>query len=154
MSVKNDAALRQKATQELVKTITISDQKQLVTLLKKHYNIEANQAIVSRDLRKLGIVKKIINGTPAYEMNDVDVSAEILRLALIDIKYNESMIVIKTHPGLAAFIGDYVDQYNDLDVLGCLAGENVVFITPLSIKNIKKTYEKICKKFHFKKKDK
>lgn len=149
---KKDAASRQKAIQELVKKIAISDQKQLVALLKEHYEIEANQAVISRDLRKLGVVKKMVNGVLSYEMPDVDVSAEILRLALVDINHNESMIVIKTHPGLADFVGDCVDQYNDLEVLGCLAGENVVFVAPKSIKNIHKTYEKVCEKFHFKKK--
>lgn len=147
-----DVESRQKAIQELVKKIAISDQMQLVELLKEHYGIEANQAVISRDLRKLGVVKKMVNGVLCYEMPDVDVTAEILRLALVDIQYNEAMIVIKTHPGLAAFVGDCVDQYQDLEVLGCLAGENVLFVTPLSIKHIHKTYEKICEKFHFKKK--
>lgn len=148
-----DAEGRQKAIQELVKRIAISDQMQLVELLKEQYGIEANQAVVSRDLRKLGVVKKMVAGVICYEMPDVDVTAEILRLALVDIQYNEAMIVIKTHPGLAAFVGDCVDQYQDLEVMGCLAGENVLFITPKSIKHIHKTYEKICEKFHFKKKN-
>ncbi|MBA3721439.1 MAG: hypothetical protein H0W88_03460 [Parachlamydiaceae bacterium] len=145
-------AVRQKAIEDLVKKIAISDQMELVKLLKEQYEIDANQAVVSRDLRKLGIIKKMINGVLTYEMPDIDVSAEILRLALIDINHNESMIVIKTHPGLADFVGDCVDKYDDLNVLGCLAGENVVFITPKTIKNIHKTYEIICEKFHFKKK--
>ncbi len=144
---------RQKAIRELVKKMTISDQNQLVALLKEHYAIEANQAVISRDLRKLGVVKKMINGVLTYELPDVDVSTEILRLALIDILHNETTIVIKTYPGLADFVGDCVDQHQDLDVLGCLAGENVVFVTPKSIKNIHKVYEKLCEKFHFKKKD-
>ena len=152
MTNKQSATGRQKAIKELVKKIAISDQKQLVELLKEHYEIEANQAVVSRDLRKLNVVKKMVNGVLSYEMPDVDVSAEILRLALVDINHNESMIVIKTHPGLADFVGDCVDQFNDLEVLGCLAGENVVFVAPKSIKNIHRTYEKICEKFHFKKK--
>ena len=92
----------------------------------------------------------MVNEVMIYEMPDVDVTTEILRLALLDIAHNESMIVIKTHPGLADFVGDCVDRHSDLDVLGCLAGENVVFIIPKSIKNIRKTCEAICEKFHFK----
>ncbi|HEV8051933.1 MAG TPA: hypothetical protein VGP47_05515 [Parachlamydiaceae bacterium] len=152
MGSKKDTEFRQKAIQELVKKKTISDQKEMVVLLKEHYEIEANQAVISRDLHKMGVVKKMVNGVLSYEMPDVDVSAEILRLALVDINHNESMIVIKTHPGLADFVGDCVDQYNDLEVLGCLAGENVVFVAPKSVKNIQKVYEKVCEKFFFKKK--
>lgn len=142
---------RQRAIKELVKKMAISDQKQLVALLSEHYGIETNQAVVSRDLRKLGVIKKLIKGASLYEVPEVDVETEILRLALVDIVHNESMIVIKTHPGLADFVGDCLDQYNDLEVLGCLAGENVVFVTPVSIKTIRKTFAAICEKFHFKK---
>ena len=131
--------------------MAISDQKQLVDLLAAHYEIETNQAVVSRDLRKLGITKKVMNDVLSYEVPQVDVKAEILRLALIDISHNESMIVIKTQGGLADFVGDCVDAHTDLEVLGCLSGENVVFVAPKSTKNILKVYEKICEKFHFKK---
>lgn len=151
MVTKNIAESRQAAIQELVKKRTVSDQKQLVELLWEHYKIETNQAVVSRDLRKLGMIKKMVNGALIYELPDVDVSAELLRLALIDINYNESMIVIKTYPALAGFVGDCLDQLEDLEILGCLAGENAVFVTPKSTKHIQKTYEKICDKFHFKK---
>ncbi|MDP1879398.1 MAG: hypothetical protein Q8K60_00495 [Parachlamydiaceae bacterium] len=147
-----DVVTRQNAIKELLTKIAISDQNQLVVLLKENYKIETNQAVVSRDLRKLGVVKKMINGVLTYEMPDIDVSTEIVRLALIDILHNESMIVIKTHPGLAAFVGDCIDECADLEVLGCISGENVVFVTPQSIKNIHKICEKICEKFQFKKK--
>lgn len=145
---------RQQAIQQLVKKNSVSDQNQLVALLLDDYGIETNQAVVSRDLRKLGVVKKIINGLLVYEMPDVDVTTEILRLALVDITHNETMIVIKTHPALADFVGDYIDQHSDLEILGCISGENTVFVTPFSIKNISKTYEAICEKFQFKKKKK
>jgi transcriptional regulator of arginine metabolism len=151
MTKKESATIRQKAIKELVNKMAISDQKHLVEVLLEHYDIETNQAVISRDLRKLGVIKKMVNGVLVYEMPDVDVTSEILRLALVDIIHNESMIVIKTHPGLADFVGDCVDQHDDLEVLGCLSGENVVFVTPKSIKNILKVYEKICQKFHFKK---
>lgn len=142
---------RQNAIKELVKKMSISDQKQLVELLQEHYGIDTNQAVVSRDLRKMGVVKKMVNHALIYEIPDLDVSAEILRLALVDISHNESMIVIKTHPALADFVGDWVDHYTDLEILGCLSGENVVFVTPKSVKNIHKTYQALCEKFHFKK---
>lgn len=152
MSKKEPLITRHQAIRELVKKTSISDQKQLVALLFENYGIETNQAVVSRDLRKLGVVKKMINDLLIYEMPDVDVTTEILRLALVDITHNEAIIVIKTHPALADFVGDCIDQYTDLEILGCLSGENTVFVTPLSIKNIEKTCAAICEKFQFKKK--
>lgn len=152
MAKKPSVEERHEAIKALLNKVAVSDQNQLVDLLWKHHGIETNQAVVSRDLRKIGVVKKVIKGELVYEVPTVDVAAGILELALVDIEYNESMILIKTYPGLADFVGDCVDQYNDLDVLGCLSGENVVFVAPLSVKTIKTTYEKICQRFHFKKK--
>jgi transcriptional regulator of arginine metabolism len=150
MAKKYSSVARQTAIRELIQKNTISDQQQLVALLIQHYAIETNQTVVSRDLRKLGAVKKIGNGILRYEMPDRDITTEILRLALLDIHHNESMIVIKTHPGLADFVGDCVDKYTDLELLGCLAGENVVFVVPGSIKNIRKICRALCEKLQFK----
>lgn len=149
---ENNSESRQKAIKELINKRAISDQNQLVELLSEQYDIKTNQAVVSRDLRKLGVTKKLIKGTLSYEVPDVDITIEILRLALIDISYNESMIVIKTQPALADFVGDFIDNQCDLDALGCLSGENIVFVSPISTKNIHKTYEQLCEKLHFKKK--
>lgn len=142
---------RRQAIKELVTEKSISDQNQIVDLLKNKYGIETNQAVVSRDLRKLGVIKKMLNGVMVYEVEEIDVQAEIFRLALAGIDHNEAMIVIKTHPGLAAFVGDHLDQCHDLEILGCLAGENVVFVIPKTIKNLSKTVEAICRKFQIKK---
>lgn len=153
MSEDFSAQKRQDAIVDLLKKVLISDQNQIVELLKKHYGIETNQVTISRDLRKLGVVKQLINDDLIYSLPKTDVNQEILRLALVDISYNEGMIVIKTHPGLAAFVGDYIDQNHELEVLGSLAGENAVFVVPKSIKKIKNIYEALCEKLNFKKKD-
>lgn len=143
---------RRKAIWQLIKTCPISDQKQLVELLLHKYNLETNQTVVSRDLRKLGIVKKSVAGELLYEVPSSNIHEEILRLALVDISYNECMIVIKTQPALADFVGDYLDEQTELDILGCVSGENTLLVTPKSIVNIKQTYEQLCEALFFKKK--
>lgn len=141
---------RQDAIKEIVSKGLISDQNKLVEKLLNVYGIETNQVTVSRDLARLGIVKKRIKGGLFYELPSVDVQTQILTLAILSIEYNETMIVIKTHPALAAFVGDCLDQYTDLPILGCLAGENVVFVVPKSKEEIEKVYLLICDKFSFK----
>ncbi len=140
---------RQEVIRKLISSEPISDQKQLVVLLKKHFKIDTNQAVVSRDLRKMGALKKERNGEMIYELPAHDVKTEILKLAIVDVVHNESLIVIKVHAGLAAFVGDFLDECTDLDVLGCLAGENVVFVTPKTIRDIKKVYHDICHAVQF-----
>ena len=142
---------RQTAIKELIQKIAISDQKQLVDLLEQEYNIKTNQTVTSRDLRKMGIVKKMVNGLLVYEMEEIDVTKEILKLAVLDIVKNEAMILIKTYPGIADYIGDFLDKNLGTEILGCLSGENVIFVTPKSIKTIDKTFEYVCKLVHFKK---
>lgn len=144
-------AKRQAALQEILKSEAVSDQGQLVELLKKRYKIETNQAVVSRDLHRLGVTKKRINGELVYELPTGDILSEILKLAIIDITHNESMIVITTQPALADFVGDSIDQLEGVDILGCLAGENTLFVAPLSVKNIEKTCAHLCQKLGFKK---
>ena len=144
-----DPKIRQEAVKDLLSKELISDQNRLVELLKIRYKIDTNQAVVSRDLRKLGVVKKQVAGVMVYEMPTVDVVTEILKLAIAAIEHNETTIVIKTHAGLAAFVGDCLDQYTDLDIIGCVSGENVVIVVPRSIKNVKKICKSVCEKVQF-----
>lgn len=142
--------IRQEAIKKLISEILISEQKTLVSLLKEKFGIKTNQSVLSRDLRKLGIIKKEVNQQLVYTLPNSSVIDEILKLSIIDIKYNETIIVINTQPGLAAFVADFIDQKASTDTLGCLAGENVVFIACHSIKNIEETYKIICQKLNFK----
>lgn len=151
MKEQYDSRQRQEKIRELLKRELISDQRKLVELLKKEYGIETNQTVISRDLRKLGVVKKMVKNVLAYEIPAVDITIEILKLALVDIIHNESTIVIKTHPALAAFVGDYLDSHSDLEIIGCIAGENVVFVSPTSVRDISRIYKTICEKLQFKK---
>lgn len=149
-STKNSTEHRQQAIQALLRDSMVGDQQTLIEKLSLHYGIETNQTVVSRDLRKLGVIKREVKGRLIYELPTVDVRAEMLKLALIAIEHNEMMIVIKTQAGLADFVGECLDQHTDLEVLGCLSGENVVFVVPTSIARIQQTYEAICQRFQFK----
>lgn len=153
MIMKSDTRIekRQEAIKKLIGSHTISDQQTLVRLLKLNYDIDTTQAVVSRDLHQLGVSKQHVGNTLAYELKSIDTTKEILRLGIIYIKYNEVLIVIKTLPALAAFVADYLDAHHEkLNILGTIAGENTIFITPKSSKKIKNLYINICKLLHIK----
>jgi transcriptional regulator of arginine metabolism len=139
MDRKTEFTARQEAIRKLLSKEAISDQQQLVERLKAVHAISTNQAAVSRDLQKLGVVKR----SHIYELPQTDIKAEIFKLAILKVEHNETTIVITTFPGLAAFVGDCLDHTEGLDILGCLAGENVVFVTPRSIKTIASTARSI-----------
>ena len=46
---------------------------------------------------------------------------------------NESMIVIKTLPGRAQGVAEIIDSAHHPAVLGTLAGDNTIFVTPSSV---------------------
>ncbi len=146
-----DSNKRREAIQALIKNHAIENQQQLVELLWTEYQIETNQSMISRDIREMGIVKKKIKDQLAYELSEVDVTREITRLSVVSIRRNESLIVIKTVGGLASFVGDRIDTHEqDLEILGTVAGENTVFVTPRSTRTITKTYELVCHLLGFK----
>ncbi len=150
MEITKKINKRQSAIKQLISSHEIEDQQTLIKLIKKHYGLQANQSIVSRDLRALGIGKRAVNDKMTYELYRYDASQEILRLAIRDIQYNEALIVIHTLPGLAGFIADFIDIAGNKNILGTISGENVVFITPTSTKKITAVYKQLCALVSFK----
>ena len=153
MTKMDKVTLRQSAIKELIKSHPIKNQTTLVQMLHEKYDIDTNQSIISRDLQDLGVGKQKYKNTMVYELKEVDASKEILRLGVRDVVHNENLIIVKTLPGLAAFVGDYLDLHEDIGVLGTLAGENMVFVSPRSIKDTKAVYKAVCERLYFKLQD-
>jgi len=142
---------RRDAVRQLIKTHAIEDQATLIDLLNKYYDIETNQPAISRDLHELGVRKGMVDGKLIYEIPDSNVENDILKLAITDVVHNESMIVIKTLNGLAPFVGDVLDRHEEIGLLGTLAGENMVFVSPGSVEKINEVFDDVCEALCFKK---
>lgn len=150
MPLQKKLSKRQSAIQELIKTHAIEDQARLLELLRSNYGIHTNQAAISRDLRSLEISKRSRGDTMVYELPQIDIVTEILHYAVRSITHNETLIVINTITGTAAFVGDFLDAQKDLAILGTLAGENVVFVTPRSIKDIETLVQQLSQRIKIK----
>ncbi|HBR70500.1 TPA: hypothetical protein DIC20_03720 [Candidatus Dependentiae bacterium] len=133
---------RQNTIKKIIEKHEVKNQEHLIELLKTLYGIETSQAMISRDLQTLGIAKHRHRGNLIYEPQK-DPAREILRLAVLSVEHNEAMIVVNTLCGMAPFIGDCLDLHKSIGILGTVAGENVVFVAPQSIKNIVKITKKI-----------
>lgn len=151
MNRNNALVSRRDAVKQLIKTHAIEDQATLINLLNKYYEIETNQPAISRDLHELGVRKGMVDGKLIYEVPDSNVENEILKLAITDVVHNESMIVIKTLNGLAPFVGDVLDRHEEVGLLGTLAGENMVFVSPISVEQIEEIFDHVCEVLCFKK---
>lgn len=113
-----------------------------IALEKNGYHL--NQSKISRLLHKLGAIKtnsehhKIIYSLP-HEPAPPS-SKKILSHLLTNITANETLIVIHTHPGSASLIARLLDHHRqELNILGTVAGDDTVFVSPLSMGHIKKT---------------
>jgi transcriptional regulator of arginine metabolism len=141
---------RYSAIETLVQEYVIEDQQTLSDLLNEHYHIKTTQAIICRDLRTLGITKALVKGKSIYQIPSKDIQLEILQLGILDIQHNNYMVVIKTLPALADFLGDFLDAFEDDGILGTLSGENTVFVTPMAGIPIDQFHKTICRLTHFK----
>ena len=135
---------RQRALRDLLKQEPLRDQETVVRRLAEVYGIQTTQAVISRDLQAIGAAKKASKGGGCYVLPEEDLQVEILKRAVVDVRHNETMVCIVTGAGLAAFVGDWLD-HSDLDILGCLAGENVVFVAPKTTADVAMLAERIKK---------
>lgn len=126
----------------------MSNQDELVEELRRH-KFEVTQSTISRDLRRLGAVKTLdAEGNTVYRLaDDVILPTPILSSGLknliLDIKHNGSMIVIQTAVGSANLIARHLDQVKPDGILGTIAGDDTIFVAPVSTARITKTIEQI-----------
>lgn len=129
---------RQFIIKEIIQDHDVANQEELVSLLKKR-NIVVTQATLSRDFALLGIVRIHINGKTKYSLSTQKEEASITPLVtheVVGIESNESLIVVRTLPGRAGGVASYIDSMRNRLILGTLAGDDTVLITPVSIKKI------------------
>jgi transcriptional regulator of arginine metabolism len=133
---------RQKLIADFIDTGNVSSQNQLKGMLKKN-GIIITQATLSRDLSELGAVKKRLNnGRLVYLLpknQDNNAQLKIAKKAIKDFVINvqpvSNQVVIKTTTAAAQVIADSVDNLYIEEIIGSIAGDNVVLIiTPSEIK--------------------
>ena len=93
------------------------------------------QSTVSRALVRLGAVKTAgSNGKPHYRI----MPQELLPRQLIrEFCETETLLIVKTSPGAANHVAHLIDQQNIRGISGTLAGDNVIFIAPQKLSDIK-----------------
>ena len=128
---------RQFTIRELLTQKRVSSQEDLVKALKQA-GIDITQATLSRDLNEMGIARMSTPDGPRYvsqEADDQRVRA-LVSYEITSIQHNECLIVVKTLAGRAQGVAQLIDSMNSPHILGTLAGDNTIFITPRSLKEI------------------
>jgi transcriptional regulator of arginine metabolism len=129
---------RQIAIKQIISEQAISSQEELCAALQKN-GFEITQATLSRDLRELGIARANTPEGPRYVLNPLNEERRLqsfIGYEVEQISANESMIVIKTLPGRAQGVAEIIDSLSNPLILGTLAGDNTIFITPKSVEKM------------------
>ncbi len=120
---------------EIIKNEDISTQEDLAKRLEEE-RIDVTQATVSRDIKKLGLIK-VPSGYGGYkyalpmERTQNDIHAWLKRMFqdfVVSIDAGENLIVIKSLPGTAQGLASSIDNLGLEDILGTVAGDDTVFI--------------------------
>lgn len=132
--------MTKQARQILIKHIIVGEvigkQAELCRALRKR-GVRVTQATLSRDLRELGVVRM---NTPDGMRYVVHAEAEEERLRSLmgyeveRVENNEELIVVKTLPGRAQGVASIIDNLHHPLILGTIAGDNTIFVTPVSVK--------------------
>jgi transcriptional regulator of arginine metabolism len=125
---------RHYAIRQIIATAAVGRQDDLLRELRKR-GYRSTQATLSRDLRELGVVRTIHGGRARYAFpspSETQILRPIAGAETISIKANEMLIVVRTLPGCANTVGEFIDVQNQPDIIGTVAGDNTLLVIPRS----------------------
>ena len=129
---------RQIAIKQIVTRGEAGTQEDLCKELKKA-GYEVTQATLSRDLKELGIARVNTPEGVRYVLHAETEEQKMRSFVGYEVEAidaNEALIVVKTLPGRAQGVAEIIDSLHHPAILGTLAGDNTIFITPKSLKKI------------------
>ena len=125
--------IRQTKILELIKKNDIETQEELLAFLVKE-GFAVTQATVSRDIREMKLTKIATEkGRQKYAVissNDSEVTERMTRVfreAVVKMDYAQNMIVIKTLSGMGMAVAVAMDNMQNPEILGTIAGDDTVF---------------------------
>lgn len=152
MTTRNTPADLVKIFKDMLKQEKFSSQLEIVQALQEQGFENVNQSKVSRMLTKFGAVRtrnvkmEMVYCLPAEV--SVPTTSSPLKNLVLDIDYNQSMVVIRTSPGAAQLIARLLDSIGKSEgILGSIAGDDTIFSTPSNGFTVKKLYHTILALF-------
>lgn len=124
---------RQEAIRRALRMKRIATQQDLVETLKRE-GINATQATLSRDLAELGVLRVSRPEGAIYELEPVSAQAtpqlHELGETILSLADNETLVVLRTRPGMASAVALAIDNARLPECIGTLAGDDTIFATP------------------------
>lgn len=124
---------RQNKILEIIENNVVETQDELASRLKEE-GFHVTQATVSRDIREMKLTKIACgDGRQKYSAitgNDSEISERLIRVfreTVVKIDYAQNILVIKTLEGMGMAVGVALDNMQNSEILGTIAGDNTVF---------------------------
>lgn len=118
---------------ELIEKYDIETQDELAARLKEE-GFDVTQATVSRDIREMRLTKvSVEKGRQKYVAmanSDSEISDRLIRVfreTVVKMDYAGNMVVIKTLEGMGMAVGVALDNMQNNEILGTIAGDDTVF---------------------------
>ncbi|MBR2349920.1 MAG: arginine repressor [Clostridia bacterium] len=122
---------RQTRLLEIIEEINVETQQELTSLLLKE-GYKVTQATVSRDIQELGLLKVAGNGSRSRYVKPLDPKLQRLRTlfhqSVLSIDSTENFIVLKTLSGSANSAAMLIDNLENKEIMGTIAGDDTVLI--------------------------
>jgi len=103
---------------------------------KKGYDV--TQASISRDIKALGIHKK-----EGEYVKDTTLASFVKRTIKSCEMSGDNLVVVKTIPGAANYVAEWIDGEENEGIVGTVAGDNTFFIAASNKKAAKKINDKL-----------
>lgn len=124
---------RQQALLDLIHEYDIDTQEELTERLSA-LGYKTTQATISRDIRELKLEKISINGKHKYVVGSVVEPVgsasykHLLSTGIVSMDYAQNIIVVKTVAGMAMAVGAAIDNLEVEGIMGCIAGDDTLFL--------------------------
>ncbi len=141
--------VRQKKILELIEKNNIGTQEEMASMLCRS-GFDVTQATVSRDIRELGLSKVPgPNGVPHYILithTQTDLGDKYIRVlkdGYIGMEMAQNILVVKTVSGMAMAVAAALDALHFSEVVGCIAGDDTIFVAVRTVPETRALMEKI-----------
>ena len=134
---------------EVIEKKNIETQEELAKILNEA-GFVVTQATVSRDIKKLGLVKVKGKGShqkyapkAASTLVEYDKYVRVLKDTITGMDDAENILVIKTVPGMAMAVAAALDSLRIPEIIGSIAGDDTIMCATKNNRHVKDVMDKI-----------
>ncbi|MBP5198547.1 MAG: arginine repressor [Lachnospiraceae bacterium] len=133
---------------EIIENNDVETQEDLALRLKEA-GFAVTQATVSRDIRELKLTKvTTLSGKQKYVVLSEDGKrgdkyTRVLSDGLVSMDMAQNILVVKTVSGMAMAVAAALDELKFDEIVGCIAGDDTIFVAVRTVSETKSLMEKI-----------